>query len=158
MGGRVKNRSARAGGSADGHLALLTGLSSTHDELNSGGLYSYEDNSVRCIINFYGIPDVRVWGGNSFIDESRTEAPEVWAMASPIEHLNSSSPPIFVTHGTEDATVDVSQSDSLVEALQSYGVAHVYYRLEGAVHSYGLQPPEMDLRPVLEAFLKEHLE
>lgn len=152
------SRIAVMGGSAGGHLAMLTGVTPNHTELNSGGLYTDQDNSVRCIITFYGIPDVRIWGGNSFLDVSRTEYPEIWAMASPITHLTSATPPMFVTHGTADATVDVSQADDLVAALQGLGVANVYLRINDAPHTYGLHPQQLDLRPALTQFLVDHLE
>lgn len=151
-------RIAVMGGSAGGHLALLTGLSADSDELNNGGLYTDESNQVSCIIDFYGIPDVRVWGGSSFIDQPRNIHPEQWSLASPVEHLKPSSPPIFIAHGTEDKTVNVSQSDNFVIKLQQLGVPHEYHRLEGAPHTFALNPPQKDLRPALQAFLQKYLE
>ena len=116
------NRIAVMGASAGGHLALLTGLSAGNKELNSGGALLDQDNTVRCIINLYGIPDVRRWGGKVFINETEEEHPEIWALASPVEHLSKESPPILTIHGTADPTVKIELADEFNEILKSRGV------------------------------------
>ncbi|MEI8206440.1 MAG: alpha/beta hydrolase [Kiritimatiellales bacterium] len=153
-----QNRIAVIGGSAGGHLALLTGLSAENETLNSGGSFLDQNNSVRCIIDFYGIPDVRRWGGGSFIDESRQEHPEIWALASPVEHLSKKSPPILIVHGTADATVKIDLSNEFVEILKAKSLPHQYVVIENAPHSFGLQPSQMNLRPVVKQFLTENFE
>ena len=173
-------RIAVIGGSAGGHLAMLAGLTAHVDALNEGGLYTDQSNEVSAIINFYGIPDIRQWGGKHIIeypegfDSQRLVGarvaeeqqiisewialdPETWALASPVEHLNPSSPPIFVTHGTADTTVPVKYSDQFVEALKELGITHEYHRLEGAPHTYTTRRKGFDLRPALRAFLSSHL-
>jgi acetyl esterase/lipase len=151
-------RIAVMGGSAGGHLALLTGLSAKSAELNQGGHHTEQDNSVRCIIDFYGVPDVRKWGGNLFINEKPMEKyPEVWALASPVTHLAADSPPIMVVHGTADPLVKIELSDEFVEILKAKGVTHEYIVIQDAVHMFALNPPQMDLAPAVGAFLKKHL-
>jgi acetyl esterase/lipase len=151
-------RIAVMGGSAGGHLALLTGLSAQSAELNQGGHHTEQDNSVRCIIDFYGVPDVRRWGGNFFIDEKPMEKyPEIWALASPVTHLAADSPPIMVVHGTADPLVKIELSDEFVEILKAKGVTHEYIVIKDAVHMFALNPPQMDLAPAVGAFLKKHL-
>jgi len=151
-------RIAVMGGSAGGHLALLTGLSAKNAELNQGGYHTEQDNSVRCIIDFYGVPDVRKWGGNLFINEKPMEKfPEIWALASPVTHLGPDSPPILVVHGTADPLVKIELSDEFVEILKAKGVTHEYIVIQDAVHMFALNPPQMDLAPAVGAFLKKHL-
>ncbi|NOU36792.1 MAG: alpha/beta hydrolase [Kiritimatiellaceae bacterium] len=150
------NRIAVAGASAGGHLALLTGLSAGNKELNSGGSFLDQDNSVRCIINFYGIPDVRRWGGNVFINETEKDHPEIWALASPVEHLSKESPPILTIHGTADAVVKIELADEFDRILKGKGLPHQYAAVTNAVHAFGLNPPQMDLRPVIRQFLNDH--
>jgi acetyl esterase/lipase len=152
-----RERIAVMGGSAGGHLALLTGLSAGSEELNRGGGYLEQNNAVRCIVNFYGIPDVRLWGGGAFIDESQQDHPDVWALASPVEHLSKESPPILIVHGTADPTVDIKLSDRFVEILKEKAISHRYVVVENAVHTFGLRPSQMDLRPVVRQFLTENL-
>jgi acetyl esterase/lipase len=148
------NRLAVMGGSAGGHLALLTGLSNGKTEFGDG---CFGGGTVRCIIDFYGIPDVRRWGGKAFIDEPEAEHPEIWALASPVEHLTEDSPPILIVHGTEDPTVNVGLSEEFVGILKARGLPHQYVVVKGARHSFGLLLPEMDLRPVVRDFLNENL-
>lgn len=144
------------GGSAGGHLALLTGLSSGCAELNQGGGNTGQDASARCIIDFYGIPDVRRWHA-PFLDESKEANPALWALASPVTHLAPASPPILIIHGTKDQTVPLALSDEFAAILKDKGVRHQYVIVPDGVHSFALCPPQQDLRPVARAFLKEHL-
>ncbi len=150
------NRIAVMGASAGGHLALLTGLSAGNKELNSGGALLDQDNTVRCIINLYGIPDVRRWGGKVFINETEEEHPEIWALASPVEHLSKESPPILTIHGTADPTVKIELADEFNEILKSRGLSYQYVAVTNAVHGFRLNPPQMDLRPVLRQFFNDH--
>lgn len=148
------NRIAVMGGSAGGHLALLTGLTAEHDGLNQLGMYTDQSNHVSGIISFYGIPDVRRWGGNSFIDVSREESPETWAMASPVEHLSPNSPPMLIIHGDADETVAFDLSVEFVEILRAKGLPHQFLRVPGGPHSFRLSHGNLDLRPVLTRFLQ----
>jgi len=149
------DRIAVMGGSAGGHLALLTGLSSQNKILNKGGEYVEQDNSVRSIVDFYGIPDVRTWGGESFIRDGKSARPDIFALASPVEHLWPNAPPMLIVHGTEDPTVSFQQSEDFVVALQEKSLTYTFVPVEGAVHSFGLQPSQMDLRPIVSKFLKK---
>ncbi|MCC5835981.1 MAG: alpha/beta hydrolase [Opitutales bacterium] len=173
-------RIAMMGGSAGGHLAMLAGLTADSDVLNRGGLYTEQSNEVSAIVSFYGIPDVRRWGGHIIMDypegfdpqrwvdssgRERTRItrewiasdPESWALASPVEHLSPTSPPFFVTHGTGDTTVPVRHSDRLVDALRAMGIPHEYHRIRNAPHTYSLKVEGVDLRPALRAFLNQNL-
>jgi acetyl esterase/lipase len=150
------NRLAIMGGSAGGHLALLTGLSNGTADFGSG---CNGGGKVRCIVDFYGIPDVRRWGGWAFVDESETEHPEIWASASPVEHLSACSPPILIVHGTVDKTVDVKLSDEFADILKAKGLPYEYVKVPGAGHAFGLHPPGtgVDLGPVVQKFLRTNL-
>ncbi|MGE4488000.1 MAG: alpha/beta hydrolase fold domain-containing protein [Kiritimatiellales bacterium] len=150
------DRIAVMGGSAGGHLALLTGLSADDPQLNSGGEYLDQDNSVRCIVDFYGIPDVRRWGGWAFIAEKENEHPEIWAKASPVEYLSKKSPPILIVHGTKDKTVNIGLSDEFAGILTAKGLPFKYVKVEGAGHSFGLHPPQQDVTEIVRTFLKEN--
>lgn len=150
------NRIAVMGGSAGGHLAMLTGYSANCEKLNSGGLYTDQNNDVSCIVNFYGIPDVRSWGGSAFIDVSKEENPEVWALASPVEHLSKKSPPILICHGTDDKTVPIKLSDEFVEILKKRNLPHRYIVVEDAPHSFSLTTEKIDLRMIVGKFLKKN--
>jgi len=150
-------RIAVMGSSAGGHLALLVGLSSVCTELNQGGGNTDQNTAVRCIVDFYGIPDVRRWGGELFLDESEESNPGLWALASPVEHVTKDSPPVLIVHGSADPMVSIALSDEFVPVLKENGVTHKYVVVKDAGHSFALCPPQQDLRPVVRSFLREHL-
>ena len=112
---------------------------------------------MRCIVNFYGIPDVRRWGGEYFLEESEQSNPGLWALASPVEHISGNSPPILTVHGTADEMVKIELSDEFDAILKQKGVRHEYVVVQDAAHSFALCPPEQNLRPVVRAFLRNHL-
>jgi acetyl esterase/lipase len=150
------DRIATMGGSAGGHLAMLVGVTANHAELNAGGLYTEQSNAVACIINLYGRHDVsdrrRLFAG-----ETEEETDERVRIASPTTWFGPDTPPILVLQGTEDQTVPVRIARDLVRQLAEHGIEHEYVEVEGGVHSFHLQPRQMDLRPVVLAFLEKHL-
>ena len=60
-------------------------------------------------------------------------------------------------HGTADTTVPVSQSELLAAALTKAGVENQLEIIEGAPHTFHLQPKQKDLRPIVLAFFDKHL-
>lgn len=151
------NRIAVWGGSAGGHLALLTGLSARSESLNHGGGLTDVDPSVRCIVDFFGIPDVRQFEVYSLLEEADRHDNQVLALASPIEHLSMDAPPVFVVHGTSDEQVEPSLSDSFVQALKQWKIPHEYVLVNDVGHGFGLTAGTLDLRPMIRAFFKAHL-
>lgn len=150
-------RIATMGGSAGGHLAMLVGASARQDDLNRGGLYTEQSNEVSCILNLYGDYDIRGRRVSPFAgaDAATTAANEV--AASPITYMNAQTPPVFITHGSADTIIPVERSRLLAEHLRGLGVDYWYVEIGGAPHTYNLQPEQMDLRPVVFAFLEKHL-
>lgn len=145
------------GSSAGGHLALLTALSPNEPKLNDGGDHQSVRCDVRCVIDMYGIPDVRIWGGGNFLGSPIEEDPESWDLASPVEHLSNATPPILIIHGDKDKTVDVAQSHRFVEILKQRDADFQFIEVSGGVHSFDFTPPQMDLRPAVLEFLEQHL-
>jgi len=60
-------------------------------------------------------------------------------------------------HGTADTTVPVFQSELLTAELQKRGIDHQLVIVEGAPHTFHLQPKQQDLRPIVLAFFDKHL-
>jgi len=117
------------GGSAGGHLVLMTGL--------LGNDHRFESNcpgntniSVAAIIDDYGPTDftqaswsvisrnksVVGWLGTHANDEAFK------ASVSPITYVQRNSPPVLVVHGALDHTVPMEQSDVLEQKLKAAGV------------------------------------
>ncbi len=150
-------RIATMGESAGGHLAMLVGATVHHSEINRHGLYTDQSNAVSCILTFYGDYDVRGRASSPFAGATPTETLRNETAASPITYLDASTPPIFITHGTADLIVPVERSKLLADHLRGLGVVHRYIEIEGAPHSYDLEPEQRDLRPDVLAFLRAHL-
>ncbi len=145
------------GCSAGGHLALLTALTSKNKVLNSGGLYKDISSDVSCVVSFYGIPDIRTWGGGSFMGINREEYAGQWALASPVTHLTAKSPPVLLVHGDSDKTVNVSLSIDFAKELEKKKVTHELVIVEGGEHSFNLNTSKYDLGPVLFKFFEGHI-
>jgi len=174
-------RIAVMGGSAGGHLALMVAFTHGDPALTPDGPdapYPGVDDSVGAVADFYGITNLltrqRVTpegvptgkphpGSNfKFTGLRLPEGEAVWRAASPVTHVKQGLPPVFITHGKRDATVDYLQATELAAALEKAGVPHELLLLENAGHTYTLthwrkQPLERDLRPPLLEFLKKHL-
>jgi acetyl esterase/lipase len=148
-------RIAIGGGSAGGHLALLVGLTSGVPGLAPAQPYPGVADDVRCIVNFYGVTDLRVAHDteasgkmpviqrlirNSLaVFGATSPGDEVLALASPLVHLRADSPPILTFHGREDATIDCAQAEELDRMAREVGARHRLLVLEGVGHSFSLR-------------------
>ncbi len=145
------------GCSAGGHLALLTALSATNPILNSGGLYREVPSHVSCVVSFYGIPDIRTWGGDAFMGVDRRQSPDQWSLASPVTYLTNNSPPILLVHGDKDQTVSLSLAIDFSNELKTHKISHALLVLKDVGHSFGLELPHPNLKKKLLSFLEQHL-
>jgi acetyl esterase/lipase len=137
-----KNRIAAIGGSAGGHLSMMLGYTPGVKELEGDGGYSEESSAVQVVVDLYGPTDITVptarnnptakqfFGGKSY-----DEAPDQYALASPITHVTKNSPPTLIMQGTIDDTVPMSQSDLLYAKLKELGVPVQYEKFEGYPHT-----------------------
>lgn len=57
-----------------------------------------------------------------FIGATYAEAPEVWEDASPVNHVEPGSPPVFLYHGEDDDLVDAVQMDFMAQELRAMNV------------------------------------
>ncbi len=151
------------GGSAGGHLAMLAGFSD--DPVLEGKEGNLDQSSkFQAIVNFYGpsdltSEDVRGRGEPiSFFGKTIDEAPDMYALGSPIKHLTKDAPPILTFHGTIDKIVNVNQSDKLHKRLDELGVVNYYDRLEGWPHTMDISKNVNEhCRYIIEKFLEKHL-
>jgi acetyl esterase/lipase len=130
------------GGSAGGHLVLLAAYANTDDpELEGTGGNPGVSSRVQAVVDLYGPvtlranksspknPVLQFMGG-----KSSDEAPELYAKASPFNHLTKDAPPTLILHGTVDELVPIAQSDKLAAKLAELGVPYLYDRQEGWHH------------------------
>lgn len=154
------------GGSAGGHLAALlavsgpdTGIDPPEDAEYSCRVQAAVPLYPHCASSWEaGVGEKHaVYTRLGMFAKSKTEAPQLWASGSPIEQLSKDDPPMLIIHGTADATTPLDQSTRLHERAKEIGVPSDLIIIEGAPHSFHLQPKERDLRPDVIAFFDKHL-
>lgn len=158
------------GGSAGGHLALMVGYTNGVKELEPAQPYPGVSDKVQCCVDMYGITNLLTLVGTEpdgtpngvfrsfgLFQEPREEQPEKWKLASPVYHINKTTPPTLILHGTADTTVDRDQATELDKKLKEGGVEHTLMMIEGAKHTFLINEKNRDLRPVLIGFFDKHL-
>ncbi len=66
----------------------------------------------------------------------RKELAKARLSSSPVVHVQRTSPPTLLLHGTMDTTVRVEQSERLVARLEKMGVPHELVLVESGLHLY----------------------
>ena len=144
------------GGSAGGHLAALSALSSP----NLG---------IRAAVCLYPVGDIPHWHRHApremrairaaelMLGGTPQQAPDAYREFSPVSHAGPDSPPLLIVHGSLDPAIPVDESRHFHRRLREAGAASELIVVPGAGHSFDLQPPQMDLRPQVLAFLDQHL-
>lgn len=146
------------GGSAGGHLAAMVALTGPDAGLDPKEPYGNLSAQVQCGVDLYGPSDLTLWMKNSkMMGKTIAEALDEYKKASPVFQVTKDDPPLLILHGTADTTVDIKQSELLDAALTKAGVEHQYVVVEGAPHSFHLQPKQKDLRPLVIGFFDKHL-
>ena len=146
------------GGSAGGHLALMVGLPDTDAGLEPKEPYGKYSSKVSAVVDLYGPTDLVTRGKDtSMLPGAFADKPDLYKLASPVSHVRKGNPPVLILHGTKDTTVPLEQSKILADALSKAGVEHELIVVEGAPHSFHLEPKEKDLRPAVLGFFNKHL-
>lgn len=144
------------GGSAGGHLVSIVATTDAGDGLDPEGPYGEYSCRIQAVVPMYGVHDVLKQAqirGNAL-----TEADEkLCRQASPVTYATSDDPPALILHGTKDALVPVEQSRILQARLKAARVPTELLVIEGAPHSFHLQPKQRDLRSKVIDFFDSHL-
>ncbi len=135
------NKIVIMGGSAGGHLALMSGLLG-NDHRFDGNCPGVENIKVAAIIDKYGITDVWDWAyGPNIRSKSATNwlgdkaKDSAFAKSvSPINYITKNSPPVFIVHGDADPTVPYQQSVELHRKLKEAGVTTEFITVPGGLH------------------------
>lgn len=142
------NRIVVSGGSAGGHLALMTGMLTPVAGLDRECPGS-EDLKVAAIVDWFGITDV-----NDLLDGadmrayavawlgSQPDREQIAKRVSPLTYVRPGLPPILMIQGDADPTVPYSHSVRLKKALDDAGVPNELLTIPGGKHG-GFSGPEM---------------
>ncbi len=146
------------GGSAGGNIAAMLAVTGPGENLDPAGPYGEFSCRVQCAVDLYGPAELLEYHDVKMLGQTRAEAPELYRAASPTTYADKTDPPILILHGTADTTVDLKQSELFAAALKQAGVQHELVIVEGAPHTFHLQPKQQDLRPLVLGFFDKHLQ
>jgi len=146
------------GGSAGGHLALMVGLTDPEAGLDPKEPHGKLSCRVQAVVDLYGPADLVHRGKDlAMLPGTLADKPDLYKRASPVTHVRKGNPPVLILHGSKDSIVPVEQSKLMADALKKAGVEHELIVVEGAGHSFHLEPKEKDLRPAVLGFFDKHL-
>ncbi len=145
------------GCSAGGNLAAMLALTQPKDGFDLKEPYGEFSSAVNCAVDFYGAVKLMEYHDMKMFNKTRAEAPELYEKASPVTYAHNNASPMLIVHGTADATVPVTQSQALDEALTKAGAIHELVIVSNAPHTFNLQPKQRDLRPLVFEFFDKHL-
>ncbi|MGD0591265.1 MAG: alpha/beta hydrolase [Bacteroidota bacterium] len=160
------------GGSAGGHLALITGMlppnsvfdrqCPTNDSIrwNSG---TEPQVNVAAIVNWYGITDVAelIDGPNAkhYAIEwfgSMSNRKELAQQVSPITYVRPGLPPIITIQGDQDDIAPYSQAVRFHAALDNVGVPNKLVTIHGAKHDGFRKQALIDSFVTIREFLNKY--
>lgn len=161
------------GGSAGGHLALITGMltpaagfdrecHAPDDDIWKANPGTEKDPRVAAIVNWFGIADVVdelhganakgyavVWLGN------QPDADEIAKRVSPVNYVTKNAPPIITIHGDKDELVPYSQSVRLHKELDAAGVPNRLYTVPGGNHGGFSAEENQKIWSAIRQFLRQ---
>jgi len=154
------NRIVVTGGSAGGHLALMTVMGDASFDRDC-----QEDATprARAVINYYGATDIeaRLSEERPHVNKWLRGAADRQALArrvSPINYVRAGLPPVLTLHGDADEMVSYEQGVRLHRALTDKGVPNELITIRGGRHGRHTWTDADTIRAqrAIEAFLKRH--
>jgi acetyl esterase/lipase len=159
------DRVAMIGGSAGGHLVLMTtyAMKEPHIQLDSACLAGNQ-HKIKAVVDIYGPVDMTTEYARThplitgFLGHSFSEKPELYWEASPAKYLNKDLPPTLIFQGTSDNLLPPSQSDTLKARLDRLGVPNEYFRLPLWPHAMDVaERPNRYMQKKMDAFFEKYL-
>ncbi len=160
-----------AGASAGGHLAALVGVSNGHKELEGRiGTHLDQSSDVQAIASLYGASNletilnqstphglsVRVPALELLLGGQPEDKPALTRLASPVNHVDASDPPLLLIHGDQDPQMPINQSHELHGAYVAAGLKVRFEVVHGGAHGGKAFYDAARIR-LIDEFLKAHL-
>jgi acetyl esterase/lipase len=159
------------GGSAGGHLSLVTTLGANSDFYGDKTLAGISPQ-FKCLVSYFPFtsclnPAIRP--GSIFEDEKLFvrllgaplgEKPELEKLLSPSELLKKNSPPILLIHGDKDTVLPIINSEYLMEIAQQKKSDVELLTIKNAGHSFkgaNISPSMEELNDYSAQFILSHL-
>ncbi|MGJ8654428.1 MAG: alpha/beta hydrolase fold domain-containing protein [Opitutaceae bacterium] len=159
------------GGSAGGHLSLMTALGNNSDFIGETSLKDFQPD-FKCVASYFPLttllnPDVLK--GSRFEDPEAlrhvldglfSEKPKLARLLSPTEYLSKDTPPILLLHGEKDPTLDIRNSQFMMEVAKEKGADVELLSVKNATHSFGGKNISPNIEEINEAatdFILSHL-
>lgn len=159
------------GGSAGGHLSLLTALGANSDFKGETELLDYTPN-FKCVASYFPFtsclnPDLRP--GSIFEDGKLfvrllgaplSEKQELARLLSPTELLNQNSPPILLLHGDKDKVLPIINSTYMMKVAKEKNADVELLTIKNAAHSFNgknISPSMEELNDYATKFILSHL-
>ncbi len=149
------------GGSAGGHLALMTAMLDGSYDAACG--HAGPPPKARAVINYYGATDLEplLREGKPHRVKWLSGSGDPSGMArrlSPLNWVRAGVPPVLTLHGDADEAIPHDQAARLHEALAKAGVANELVTIPGGAHGRHTWSDAETLRVQrrIEAFLKQN--
>lgn len=166
-----KKRYGVWGGSAGGHLSLVTALGKNGDFKGDKKLAKYKPK-FKCVTSYFPFtsclaPELRP--GSVFEDGKLfvrllgaplEEKPELAKLLSPTELLKKNSPPILLLHGDKDTVLPIINSNYMVDVAQEKNANVELLTIKDAAHSFHgeyISPSIKELNDYAAKFMLLHL-
>lgn len=153
------------GGSAGGHLALITGMLDSTAGFDAPRDWDQTNPvlKVAAVINWFGITDVKdlLSGPNrqnyavSWIGNGK-DREELATRVSPLSYVRKDLPPIFTIHGTSDQLVPYSHATRLHAALDKAGVPNRLVTIPNGKHGGFTRQEMLQIYTGIKEFLTQH--
>ncbi|MEJ6602537.1 MAG: alpha/beta hydrolase [Opitutaceae bacterium] len=138
-----------SGSSAGGHLAAIIGVtnnSKPHEGTVGGNLH--QSSSVQAIVDLYGASNlttilkqstphglsVRQPALDLFIGGQPDDVPETAKLASPVFHIDTNDPPLYLSHGDQDPQMPINQAHELHGVYKTHGLPVHFEVKHGSAH------------------------
>jgi len=159
------DRVAMIGGSAGGHLVLMTTYDFKEPSIPLDSSYlATRLHKVKAVVGIYGPVDMTTPYAQTqglvtgFIGHPYSEKPELYWEASPAKYLRKDLPPTLIFQGTSDNLLPPSQSDTLKARLDRLGVPCEYNKLPLWPHAMDIAlRPNQYMQKKMDAFFEKYL-